>query len=88
MSINHKLEPVLACGQMGRNTSWGRCKRILSLTDLSIGDKGTTWHFCEDKLRFTGVPEKYLCRETQQIAVTPLVPTLHLRPLTCKVKTI
>ena len=48
----------------------GRCK---SNELWQIGEKGTPWHFWEDKSRLTEVPTTSLCETTGTFALTPLV---------------
>ena len=40
-----------------------------------IAEKGTPWHFWEDKSRLRGVTQKSLCQTNMKFAVNPLVLT-------------
>ena len=46
----------------GVNTTNGAAAKVMNVDRL--GQKGTPWHFWEDKSRFTGVPKKSLCQKT------------------------
>ena len=53
------IHTYLVADTWGFNTN-GAAAKVASLGRL--GEKGTPWHFWEDKMKLTGVPKRSLCK--------------------------
>ena len=59
-SPSYNIRCLLVADKRGQH-EWGRCE---SNDFWQIGQKGTPWHFWEDKSGLTGVPKRSLCQKT------------------------
>ena len=51
------LHPFLSAVGLGDQG----CKQVIN--SVRLGEKGTPWHFWQDRSRLTGIPQKYLCQK-------------------------
>ena len=67
----------------GVNTN-GAAARVMNLTDW---EKGTPWHYWEDKNRLTGVPKRSLCQKheicSDPVSADPICPFPNARRARC-----